>query len=73
MESRGFQTSFLQHQTVQGVLFTECPIVTLRVAHVECWQQFKLVFYSSLSLETITGIRMLGKSATGTSNFHREV
>lgn len=53
-------------------MLMECPIVPLRVAHVEYWQQFKLVFYSSLSLETVTGIRMLGKSATDTSNFRTE-
>lgn len=47
---------------MQSVLLMKCPTISLRVAHVECWQQFKHVSYSSLSLETVTGIKMLGKS-----------
>lgn len=46
----------------------------LRVAHVEYWLQFKLVSYSSLSLQTLTGIKTLGKSEAYMKNvFHTEV
>jgi len=66
--------SFLWHQTLQIVLLMECPIIPLRVAHVEYWLQFKLVSYSSLSLQTVTGIKTLGKSAIDIRNiFHTEV
>lgn len=66
--------SFHQHQTAQIVLLTECLIVPLRVARVGFWLQFKLVFYSSLSLQTVTGIKTLGKSAIDIRNkFHTEV
>lgn len=66
--------SFHQHQTVHIVLLMECLIVPLRVAHVEFWLQFKLVFYSSLSLQTVTGIKTLGKSAVDIRNqLHTEV
>lgn len=66
--------SFHQHQTVQILLFMECLIVPLRVVHVVFWLQFKLVFYSSLSLQTVTGIKTLGKSAIDIrKQFHTEV
>lgn len=66
--------SFHQHQTVQIILFMECPIIPLRVAHVEYWLQFKLVSYNSLSLQTVTRIKTLGKSAIDIRNiFHIEV
>lgn len=52
----------------------ECPVIPLRVAHVEYWLQFKLVSYNSLSLQTVTGIKTLGKSAVDIRNiFHTEL
>lgn len=60
--------SFHQHETVQIVLLMECPVIPLRVAHVEYWLQFKLVSYNSLSLQTVTGIKTLGKSAVDIRN-----
>lgn len=60
--------SFHQHQTVQIVLLMDCPIIPLRVAHVEYWLQFKLVSCNSLSLQTATGIKTLGKSAIDIRN-----
>ena len=66
--------SFHQHQTMQIVLLMECPVIPLRVAHVEYWLQFKPVSYNSLSLQTVTGIKTLGKSAVDIRNiFHTEL